>query len=351
MRKSLAIAIAIIFIFFGGLMEINAQVGLTTTESVICRIAAFTAQGDIAALEQALNEGFDNDLTINEALEICVHLHAYCGFPRCLNALSAVERVVNKRNSIGASTTQGRNNAPIPDDKTSYQLGAETQSRLFGFPQPAPLTRNAPSGEISNYYLRAHLFGDLFARDILDWKTRELVTISALAVMTGTESQLNAHKTGALNAGLTQTQIDTAVSLVQKDTAGGVFPMGGENSAFAKYFTGKSYLEMLTTEGLFISNVTFEPACRNFWHIHQGGGQILLVTAGYGWYQEWGKAARKLHPGDVVNIPAGIKHWHGAAKDSWFSHLAMGTPAPQGSTSDTEWLEPVSDIEYNKLAE
>jgi len=349
MRKSLAIAT--IFLFFGGLMETNARVGLTAKESAICRIAAFTAQGDIAALEQALNEGFDADITINEAREICVHLHAYCGFPRCLNALSAVERVVNQRNSAGKSITQGRNITPIPDDKTSYQLGAETQSRLFGFPQSAPLTRNAPSGEISNYYLRAHLFGDLFARDILDWKTRELVTISALAVMTGTESQLNAHKTGALNAGLTQTQIDTAVSLVQKDTAGGVFPMGGENSAFAKYFTGKSYLEMLTTEGLFISNVTFEPACRNFWHIHQGGGQILLVTAGYGWYQEWGKAARKLHPGDVVNIPAGIKHWHGAAKDSWFSHLAMGTPAPQGSTSDTEWLEPVSDIEYNKLAE
>ena len=178
MRKSLAIAT--IFLFLGGLMKINAQAGLTAKESAICRIAAFTAQGDIAALEQALNEGFDADLTINEALEICVHLHAYCGFPRCLNALSTVERVVNKQKSAGKSITQGRNNAPIPDDKTSYQLGAETQSRLFGFPQPAPLTRNAPSVEISNYYIRAHLFGDLSARDILDWKTRELVTISAL---------------------------------------------------------------------------------------------------------------------------------------------------------------------------
>ena len=347
MKKSLAIAT--IFLFLGGLMEINAQAGLTAKETAICRIAAFTAQGDIAALEQALNEGFDAGLTINETLEICVHLHAYCGFPRCLNALSAVERVVNTRNSAGKSTAQGRNNTPIPDDRTSYQLGAETQSRLFGFPQSALLTRNASSSEISNYYLRAHLFGDLFARDILDWKTRELVTISALAAMTGTESQLRGHRIGALNAGLTQTQIDAAVSMAQKDTAGGVFPMGGENSAFARYFTGKSYLEMLTTEGLFISNVTFEPGCRNFWHIHQGGGQILLVTAGRGWYQEWGKPAQELHPGDVVNIPAGVKHWHGAAKDSWFSHLAMGTPAPQGSRSDTEWLEEVSDEDYLKL--
>jgi quercetin dioxygenase-like cupin family protein/alkylhydroperoxidase/carboxymuconolactone decarboxylase family protein YurZ len=338
-----------IFLFLGGLMEINAQASLTAKEAAICRIAAFTAQGDITALEQALNEGFDTDLTLNEAMEICVHLHAYCGFPRCLNALSAVERVVNKRNSERKSITQGRNNTSIPDDKTSYQLGAETQSKLFRFPQHVPLTRNAPSGEIANYYLRAHLFGDLFARDILDWKTRELITISALAAMTGTESQLGAHKRGGLNAGLTQTQIDTAVSLVQKDTAGGVFPMGGENTAFAKYFTGKSYLEMLTTEGLFISNVTFEPGCRNFWHIHQGGGQVLLVTAGCGWYQEWGKPARELRPGDVVNIPAGIKHWHGAAKDSWFSHLAMGTPAPQGARSDTEWLEEVSDKDYSTL--
>jgi quercetin dioxygenase-like cupin family protein/alkylhydroperoxidase/carboxymuconolactone decarboxylase family protein YurZ len=347
LRKSFSIIA--IFLILGGFMEINAQAVLTAKESAICRIAAFTAQGNIAALEQALNEGFDADLTINEALEICVHLHAYCGFPRCLNALSTVERVVNKRNSAGKNTAQGRNNTPIPDDKTSYQLGAETQSKLFRFPQPAPLSRNAPSGEISNYYLRAHLFGDLFARDILNWKTRELVTISALAAMTGTESQLGAHKMGGLNAGLTQTQIDTAVSLAQKDTAGGLFPMGGENSAFAKYFTGKSYLEMLTTEGLFISNVTFEPGCRNFWHIHQGGGQILLVTAGRGWYQEWGKPARELRSGDVVNIPAGIKHWHGAAKDSWFSHLAMGTPAPQGVRSDTEWLEEVSDKDYSIL--
>lgn len=129
---------------------------------------------------------------------------------------------------------------------------------------------------------------------------------------------------------------------------GCIFPTGGENPV-GKYFIGKSYLNMLTTEGLGIGNVTFEPGCRNNWHIHkadEGGGQILLVTGGEGWYQEYGKPAQKLKTGDVVNIPANVKHWHGASKDSWFVHLAIEIP---GINTSNEWLEPVSDEKYNKL--
>lgn len=128
-----------------------------------------------------------------------------------------------------------------------------------------------------------------------------------------------------------------------------VFPMGDKNEAFAKYFVGQSYLNMISTEQVVIGNVTFEPGCRNNWHIHHarsGGGQILLVTAGKGYYQEWGKPARELHPGDVVHIPPEVKHWHGAAKDSWFAHLAVEVPAEGASN---EWLEPVSDEEYGRL--
>ena len=124
-----------------------------------------------------------------------------------------------------------------------------------------------------------------------------------------------------------------------------VFPRGGENTAYAQYFTGTSYLNMLYTEQLSIGNVTFEPGCRNNWHIHhadKGGGQILLCTGGRGWYQEWGSPARELLPGDVVNIPPEVKHWHGAAKDSWFSHLAVEVP---GEGARNEWLEPVGDEE------
>ena len=127
-----------------------------------------------------------------------------------------------------------------------------------------------------------------------------------------------------------------------------IFALGEENP-FCQYFVGQSYLKMLCTEGVGIGNVTFEPGCRNNWHIHhakKGGGQILLCTVGRGWYQEWGKPAQQLHPGDVVKIPAGVKHWHGAAKDSWFAHLSVEVP---GEETSNEWLEPVDDQSYNAL--
>ena len=125
-----------------------------------------------------------------------------------------------------------------------------------------------------------------------------------------------------------------------------LFPRGEKNEAFKEYFVGQSYLNMLTTTGVAIGNVTFEPGCRNNWHIHHKGEQILLVTNGRGYYQEWGKPAQELKPGDVVNIPPEVKHWHGAAKDSWFCHLAIEVPANDASN---EWLEPVSDEDYLKL--
>ena len=124
-----------------------------------------------------------------------------------------------------------------------------------------------------------------------------------------------------------------------------LFGLGQPNDAYAAYFTGQSYLNPLTTQGITVCNVTFEPRCRNNWHIHHGGGQILLCTDGEGWYQQWGQPARSLHPGDVVYIPPEVKHWHGAAED-WFSHAAIEIPAPDASN---EWLEPVSDEEYNAL--
>ncbi len=123
----------------------------------------------------------------------------------------------------------------------------------------------------------------------------------------------------------------------------------GKINPFSEYFTGDSYLNMLTTDGVIIGNVTFEPGCRNNWHIHhasKGGGQILLATKGTGWYQEEGKEAQKLTPGSVVVIPANVKHWHGAAKDSEFTHLAIEVP---GEDTSNEWLEVVSNDEYNKL--
>ncbi len=128
-----------------------------------------------------------------------------------------------------------------------------------------------------------------------------------------------------------------------------IFPLGEKNDTYAKYFIGQSYISVLTLEGVPSFNVTFEPGCRNNWHIHHsksGGGQILFCTAGTGWYQEKGKPAQLLKPGDVVNIPAGVNHWHGATKDSWFAHIALSVPA-EGAT--TEWLDPVTDEQYSSL--
>lgn len=127
-----------------------------------------------------------------------------------------------------------------------------------------------------------------------------------------------------------------------------IFEMG-EKNPFSQFFIGQSYLKMLTTQGVPVANVTFEPSCRNNWHIHHaksGGGQLLLCTAGRGWYQEWGKPAQALQPGDVVLIPPEVKHWHGAAADSWFCHLAIEVP---GEETANEWLEAVDDETYSAL--
>ena len=128
-----------------------------------------------------------------------------------------------------------------------------------------------------------------------------------------------------------------------------VFPIGEPNNAYAKYFVGQSYLAPVSTNQVGIFNVTFEPGCRNNWHIHhadKGGGQLLICLSGRGWYQEWGKEPRELHPGDIVNISANVKHWHGAAADSWFQHIAQEIP---GENTKVEWLKPVDDEAYNKL--
>ena len=134
--------------------------------------------------------------------------------------------------------------------------------------------------------------------------------------------------------------------------AANIFGKGQPNDAYARYFAGHSFLNPLTKAGecpIAMSNVTFEPGCRNNWHVHhadKGGGQMLICTAGEGWYQEAGKAAQSLAPGAVVYIPAGVKHWHGAKKDSWFAHIAFDVP---GEDASNEWLEPVTDEEYNSL--
>lgn len=142
------------------------------------------------------------------------------------------------------------------------------------------------------------------------------------------------------------TEADDAKSAFQRQM---IFPIGEPNTVYAKYFIGNSYLAPVSREQVNVSNVTFEPRCRNNWHIHRatkGGGQMLVGVAGRGWYQEEGKPAQEILPGTVIHIPAGVKHWHGAAADSWFAHLAFEVP---GENTSNEWLEPVTDEQYDKL--
>lgn len=224
------------------------------------------------------------------------------------------------------------------------------------------------------------LFGEVWNReDKLSLRDRSLITVVALMSQGLVDSSFQYHLETAQKNGITKEEIAEiltqaafyagwpkawaafrmAKEVWKEETletdakaahaAQMVFPIGSPNDGFAQYFIGQSYLAPLSTEQVGIFNVTFEPGCRNNWHIHhadKGGGQILVCVAGEGYYQEWGKKAQKLCPGDVVNIPAGVKHWHGAAPDSWFSHLAIEVPGENGSN---EWLEAVDDTQYNEI--
>ena len=317
-----------------------ANDALNAKQKSIATAASYAARGDQAGLKQALAEGLDAGVTVNEFKEILVQAYAYCGFPRSLNALNTLMQVVDER---GNKDEQGRLPGAKPQG-SSLEYGANNQTKLVGAQVQGKIYDFAPA---IDEFLKAHLFGDIFARDNVDWQTRELATVAMLASLTNVDSQLKSHINVGKHNGLTDEQIAEILEIADRTGAQNVlFGFGNENTAFAKYFIGKSYLQPLAKEGISASNVTFEPKCRNNWHIHHKTGQTLLVVSGRGWYQEWGKPAQELKPGDVVEIPEGVKHWHGAAKDSWFTHIAISVPA-EGASS--EWLEAVSDTEYNKL--
>lgn len=339
---------------------------LTEKEKNLVTVAALAANGEVNRLGMRLGDALDAGVAVNELKEAFTQLYAYAGFPRCLNALACLQNVLQQREKQGIKDTKGKAIERFPKDYDALAEGTRVQSKLvkgefhYDF---------APSVD---YFLKAHLFGDIFSSDVLSYQEREMVTIAALASMDGTGSQLKSHVRGAENMGVRIEQI-RAVADVLKQTVGSTeskrvekviaelydgktnlveplgnaaFALGEPNTAYEKYFVGNSYLAPLSAKDISMSNVSFEPACRNNWHIHHGGGQILICVYGEGWYQEWGKEAQKLHKGDVVNIPPEVKHWHGATADSWFQHIAIAVPAENAST---EWLEKVSDEDYGKL--
>ena len=333
--KKLFISLLALFIFNTG--NLLAENSLTLKEKHIVNISMYTAIGDLANLKTAVKTGLTNGLTVNEVKEVMIQLYAYCGFPKSLNALSVLLEI-----SENGIFTVGVEGTPLSKESDKNKIGTKTQKKLTGKKVEGKVFEFAPA---IDDYLKEHLFADIFSRGVLTYQEREIATIAALASMEGAEPQLKAHIEIGKHNGLTDTQISEILILTTKpDTE--IFGMGEPNTAYAKYFIGNSYLKLLTSEPIRTANVTFEPKCRNNWHIHHKGGQILLITGGRGHYQEEGKPARELKKGDVVNIPAEIKHWHGAAKDSWFSHIAIEVPA---ENSSTEWLEEVDDEDYDEL--
>ncbi|HTE26483.1 carboxymuconolactone decarboxylase family protein [Flavitalea sp.] len=383
---------------------LHAQQPIKTSQQLdkkqqsIVSISAFTAQGNMQGLQKALNTGLDAGLTINEIKEIIVQLYAYAGFPRSLNALGSFMSTLKERKSKGFSDQMGKEASPMPADQDRLQFGTQMQTKLVGQPVKGELYEFAPA---IDQFLKEHLFGAIFGRDNLEWKTRELATISALASLGGVDNQLRAHFGVGIYNGLTEAELLDLVSIIQSDIGaqegfkakeilqsvleGRQNPnepekTSGQNSnivtktlaitgsskevasdknasyayaiIFAKgdkitnnNFTGDAWHQpMINPDSLNhtgVGNVTFAPGARTKWHSHPGG-QILLATGGVGYYQEKGGPKRLLRKGDVIKCPPNVPHWHGASIDTEFIQVAI-TDASKGGPF---WLEPVTDKEY-----
>ena len=354
-------------------------------EAELIRLVSLTVQQSNALLQEEVATALAKGLSPEEILEAIYQCAPYSGFPRAVDAVE-IARGVFKAKNVKVDESRATVNA-----ETRLQAGADAQGTLFTPAYAEAAKAGKQNMPTIQYFLSSNCFGDYYTRKGLDLNTRELLTM-AILVNLGTEPQLKAHISANLKirtaeyveqaiynclpycgyprtlnalrllkeAAAALRQAQGPESTASKDNKimdqatfdkQNVFGKGDPNVNYAKYFIGNSYLKAITDResGFPMANVTFEPGTRNNWHIHhakKGGGQVLIVTTGSGWYQLEGKPAVSLNPGDAVVIPANVKHWHGAKKDSWFSHIAFEAP---GEGMSNEWLEPVTDEEYNKL--
>jgi 4-carboxymuconolactone decarboxylase len=362
--------------------SLNAQQSSDTTQALNAKeqcvvvISAFTAKGDLPKLHSALVDGLNAGLTINEIKEVLVQLYAYTGFPRSLNALQTFMDVLKTRKQNGIIDKLGSAPTPIGDNRNKLQVGTDNQTRLVGQPIKGELYEFSPTIDV---FLKEHLFADIFGRDNLDWKTRELVTIAALAALGGVENQLRSHFRVGMHNGLTERQLEHLVAFVASNigTAEGdaadrvlsmvlqrgdkltadsvnrtgmthqitLFPKGEKITN--QNFTGDAWLQIMVTADSMntvqVGSVTFDPGARTNWHFHPGG-QILMIIEGTGYYQEQGKLKRLIRKGEVVECPPNTSHWHGASKYEKMIHVAI-TNTNKGVVI---WQQPVTDEEYRK---
>jgi len=392
------IAFAVILVGIASTMNgqdrANDTPSLSANQQSIVLIASHTAKGDLERLTHALNGGLDSGLTINEIKEVLLQLYAYCGFPRSLRGIDTFMAVLEDRETRGIRDEVGALATPQVGNENKYEKGKQVLEALTGRPQNRPRTGYAAFFPTIEQFLKEHLFADIFGRGVLSYQDREITTVAALVSMGGVEPYARAHMGLALNVGVTESQLQQLLTLIesnggeaearsgeellsqvlarQMDTEVG--GMGGEQSdnregqlgsgsgsqigttvfprgrrITSDNFTGSVWVEMLVTDeevfGSRIGNVTFEPGARTNWHSHPGG-QILLVTDGAGYYQEQGGPIQLLRRGDVVEIGPEVVHWHGATPSGEFTHVAVVTNSLAG---DTVWLEPVTDAEYNRF--
>ncbi|MDF9832255.1 4-carboxymuconolactone decarboxylase [Ereboglobus sp. PH5-5] len=364
--KSLALGLALSALGLAGITKAqtmqNDATHLDAKQRSIAEVAALTARGDLEKLSPALAKGLDAGLTINELKEVLVQMYAYTGFPRSLNGLQTLITVTENRRQSGIADKTGKDATPLPADLDRDKYGAETRARLTGKP-PAPVTSGPQAfAPIIDTFLKEHLFADIFARDILGMQSREIATVAALCALGGVDPQLRAHLGACMNVGTTRAQIEDLIATIEPSIgkpnaanarrllndispkAATIFPPGDKGSP--NFFTGNVAVRPLTkADGVnkySVGNVVFSPSARTNWHTHPDG-QILLAIAGRGCYQERGKPVRWLGAGDVVNIPAGVEHWHGAAPGSEFTHIALSN---EYQNSAVTWMKPVTDEEY-----
>lgn len=365
---------------------------LSQEQQGIVAISALTARSDVEALPEAFNSGLDAGLSINEIKEVLVHLYAYSGFPRALRGLTTFMDVLEDRETRGMKDEVGEMASPQLGDGSAYARGEQVLATIVpGWAPTAPQSGYVAFAPVIEQFLREHLFGDIFGRDILSYQEREIVTISALASMDGVEPYLESHMGVGMNVGLTEAQIRGILSVVESsvgeakadagremlsqvlgsraetpDTASNgaqdgsegadvnlstvstratVFPRGTRRAA-SDNFTGAVWVDMVVTDAetydTRAGNVTFEPGSRTDWHSHPGG-QLLFVTGGSGYHQLRGESVQLIRKGDVVKVPPGVEHWHGALPESELTHMAVAT---NDSAGETVWFESISDEEY-----
>lgn len=323
-------------------------------------VTTLVTQQTLPQLKAHINALLNTGATPNEVREIIYQCAPFIGFPKTLNAISVMNEVFSERN-----IKLPLENSSTTNESNRYEKGLKIQQPLYGDEIKKSLEGLPDNfGDKIARLLSEVCFGDFYTRKGLDLKTRELLVL-AILVTDGNEDTLKSHIKGNLKAG--NTKEDVAAAIIQcmpyigfsktfkalyifKDVIGENAmqqPFNqGEINPYNKFFTGTTYLNMLVTKDEMwnssIGNVTFEKGARTNWHKHSGG-QILLVTAGEGRYQEKGKDVQVLKAGDVVKIPKDVIHWHGASPDSYFAHISIETNIPNNQTT---WLEPVSDSEY-----